>query len=183
MRVRSAPVSAPSPSAGRERGYDVLIQEVEPTINGDLADALLLIQHAAYAAEAALLHDTRIPPLHECVEGLRNTSLRWLAAFEEGRLIGALAWKDNGDELDIDRLMVIPSAHRRGAGRALVREVLRLSVNRRVIVSTGRDNFPAKNLYERLGLCKAEDTEVVPGLWVSHYVHNRRRDCPAADLN
>jgi hypothetical protein len=38
-------------------------------------------------------------------------------------------------------------------------------------VSTARGNGPAKALYERLGFSPANDQEVIPGLWVTHYVH------------
>jgi RimJ/RimL family protein N-acetyltransferase len=36
-------------------------------------------------------------------------------------------------------------------------------------VTTGRDNTPARILYERLGFTWTGDAEVVPGLWVSAY--------------
>jgi ribosomal protein S18 acetylase RimI-like enzyme len=149
----------------------VLIREVEPAADGDLAHALLLIQHAAYTVEAALLDDDRIPPLHEHVDELRKAPLRWLGAFVEDRLLGALAWSRNNDEFDIDRLMVAPSAHRRGVGTALVLEALHRTGDRRAIVSTGRDNLPARALYERLGFLRIADEEIVPGLWVTNYAH------------
>jgi GNAT superfamily N-acetyltransferase len=67
--------------------------------------------------------------------------------------------------------IVAPGAHRRGIGTALVCEVLSLGGNRLAIVSTGRDNHPARALYERLGFSEIEDTEVIPGLWVTRYAY------------
>ena len=151
----------------------MLIREVEPAADDDLAGALLVIQHAAYAVEAVLLNDDRIPPLHEHVDDLRKAPLRWLGAFAHDRLLGALAWSNDNDQLDVDRLMVAPSAHRRGVGTALVLEVLRHAGNRRVIVSTGRDNPPARAFYERLGFTRVADEQIVPGLWVTHYAYLR----------
>ena len=74
-------------------------------------------------------------------------------------------------EVDIDRLVVRPDAHRRGVGSALVRDVLGRAAGRRTTVSTGRGNEPARRLYERLGFTHAGDDEVLAGLWVSRYVH------------
>jgi hypothetical protein len=39
------------------------LREVVPAIDGELAGALLQVQHAAYAVEAAQIGDKRIPPL------------------------------------------------------------------------------------------------------------------------
>ncbi len=97
--------------------------------------------------------------------------LSWLAAFVDDRLVGAIAWAESVDEIDVDRLMVAPSAHRRGVALALAREVLRRSGTRWTVVSTGRDNSPATALYERLGFSRVDDREVLPGLWVTRLAH------------
>lgn len=135
-----------------------------------LARALLTLQHAAYAVEAELIGDDRIPPLHETLADLRAAPLRWLGAYEGARLIGAIGWTEDPSTVDIDRLVVDPAAHRRGAGRALVREVLTRAGDRRVLVATGRANRPARALYESLGFAPAGDQEVIPALWITRYV-------------
>ncbi len=66
-------------------------------------------------------------------------------------------------EVDIDRLVVDPSAHRQGVGKALVGEVLVSAGERRTVVSTGRANLPARTLYEKLGFGWVADEEVIPG--------------------
>jgi ribosomal protein S18 acetylase RimI-like enzyme len=73
--------------------------------------------------------------------------------------------------VDIDRLVVAPAAHRRGTGSALVRAVLDRAAGRRTTVSTGRDNAPARRLYERLGFTCVGEEEVIPALWISRYAH------------
>ena len=137
----------------------------------EFARALLQVQHAAYAVEAALIQDDRIPPLHEDLDDLRQVSLLWLSALVGATLVGAVGWTEEAGEVDIDRLVVAPPAHRRGVGSALVRAVLQRAGGRRTVVSTGRDNLPARSLYERLGFTWARDQEVVPGLWVARYTH------------
>ncbi len=100
------------------------ILQVVPGSDPELARTLLEIQHAAYALEASLILDDRIPALHEDVDDLRSAQLLWLAALVDGRLVGAVGWSENEEELDVDRLVVAPDMHRHGVGSALVRAVL-----------------------------------------------------------
>lgn len=149
----------------------MLFGDFEPAADSTLVGDLLLLQRAAYACEAALIGDDRIPPLHEELGDLVQAPLLWIGAFDEDRLVGAIGYQDVVDHLDIDRLVVAPSAHRRGTGSALVREVLHRAGRRSAVVSTGRDNHPARALYERLTFTWVRDEEVLPGLWISKYVH------------
>ncbi|MFI6989954.1 GNAT family N-acetyltransferase [Nonomuraea wenchangensis] len=146
----------------------MIIKTVSPH-DDPLGGQLLAVQKAAYAVEAELIGDDRIPPLHESLAELRARDLRWLAAFDGGELSGAVAWAESSDELDIDRLVVAPSMARRGIGRALVEAVLARAGGRRVVVSTGRDNVPARRLYEGLGFTLLGETEVIPKLWIARY--------------
>ncbi|WP_433956048.1 GNAT family N-acetyltransferase [Janibacter indicus] len=59
-------------------------------------------------------------------------------------MIGAVARAEDADGVDIDRLVVDPAVHRRGAGRKLVQAVLFRAGHRRATVSTGRANLPAR---------------------------------------
>lgn len=148
------------------------IVEVEPGGDERLAHVLLSVQHAAYAVEAAMIGDDRIPPLHETLDDLRGAPLRWLGAFHGRQLVGAIAWVEGNHEVDIDRLVVDPTVHRHGVGNTLVREVLALAGDQRTVVSTGRDNGPARALYERLGFAVIGETEVIPRLWITRYAHD-----------
>lgn len=145
------------------------ILPVVPGSDRELARTLLEIQHAAYALEARLILDDRIPALHEDVDDLRSAQLLWLAALVDGRLVGAVGWSENKYELDVDRLVVAPDMHRHGVGSALVRAVLQRARKRPTVVSTGCNNIPARIMYEHLGFVRVEDEEVIPGLWVTRY--------------
>lgn len=134
-----------------------------------LLERLVEIQRAAYLVEAALIGDDRIPPLHESPAELRGRDLSWLGAFDGTRLVGAIAWSQADHLVDIERLIVVPDSHRKGVARALVSDLLDLAESRRVVVSTGRDNGPARRLYESFGFAYVADDEPIPGLWLSRY--------------
>lgn len=152
---------------------------IDPRNDEAVARALLALQRAAYAVEAELLGDDRIPPLWESLDELRRAPLDWIGAFADGHLCGALGWSVQSDVIDIERVVVLPEAHRQGIGSALMRWTLALAGNRPTVVSTGRYNAPARALYERLDFEAVDELEVVPGLWVTRYRHGRSDVSPA----
>lgn len=149
----------------------VHLRTIAPAVDSGLARALLHVQHQAYTIEAAVIGDDRIPPLHEDLQSLQSAPLRWLGAFTGDTVVGAVAWTEDPAEVDIDRLLVAPHSHRQGVGSALVRAVLLHAADRRTTVSTGRENLPARRLYERLGFTGAGAEEAIPGLWIARYIH------------
>ena len=145
--------------------------ELDPATDAGVAAELLALQRSAHLVEAALVGDDRIPPLHESLPELRAAALWWLGASRQERLVGAVAVRVEGDGLDLDRLVVAPDAHRRGLGSALVAAVLHRTAGRPTTVSTGRDDRPARRLYEGRGFERTGDAQVLPGLWVTRSVH------------
>lgn len=159
----------------------IRIAAVDPSADPRLAAQLLSVQHASYRIEAELIGVDTIPQLHEDAAGLASSGLGWIAAFEaleaiEGSaasgsspVLGALAWSARHDAFEIERLVVSPDHFRRGIARRLVGEALRLADGRPVAVSTGRDNPPARRLYESAGFVHLGDAEAAPGVHLAHY--------------
>lgn len=129
----------------------------------EVAARVIEIQRAAYATEAELIGFDGIPPLHESVDDIRRADLKWLGCWEDGRLVGIMAWSVMDGTTDIDRLAVHPDHFRRGHGRALVSSV----VDGTVTVSTGTANHPALRLYESLGFNRIAEGQVAPGVTVT----------------
>jgi ribosomal protein S18 acetylase RimI-like enzyme len=130
-----------------------------------MAGALVELQRRAYAVEAALIGHDGIPQLTETAAELRAAGLHWLGiADRDGRPVAAVAYSWDGPVLDIERLAVDPAAFRRGLARRLLAALPAAHVT---VVSTGRDNLPARTLYHRHGFRHVEDVQVAPGLWVS----------------
>ena len=79
---------------------------------------------------------------------MQAAGLDWLGTFDETGLTGAVSWKvlDDGT-VDIHRLVVAPRAFRRGIATALLDALDARFPGRHALVSTGRDNGPARELY------------------------------------
>lgn len=130
---------------------------------------VLAMQHASYAVEAELVGHRQLPPLQEDDHAIASWPGRWATAWEGVDLLGAIAWTDDGQQLELSKVMVRPGAMRRGVASALLERVLTDSGAPRVVVATGRDNVPAVSFYRRHGFDHAGDEQVPPGLWVSAF--------------
>ena len=76
------------------------------------AHALIRVQRAAYAVEAELIGSTAIPALHETAADLAPCGETVLGREVDGRLVAAVGYRREGDELDLCRLVVDPPAFR-----------------------------------------------------------------------
>lgn len=132
----------------------------------DVAKRIVEIQIAAYRVEADLIGFDGIPQLTESAEDVRSLpSMQWRGAFDDGHLVGIIAWTETAEEIDIDRLAIDPRAARRGHGRRLVESV---PSDRVTLVSTGAKNLPALSLYQSLGFEMVGQTEIVPSVLLAH---------------
>jgi ribosomal protein S18 acetylase RimI-like enzyme len=107
----------------------------------------------AYAQEAQLLRVRHFAPLGRTVADIQAGADCYLGALEQGALVGALSFAPD-DELGqfiVNALVVHPEQQRRGFGRALLVEALRLGHGHAFAVATGADNTPALALYRSLG--------------------------------
>ena len=146
-------------------GAAIEIVRVDPGAHRALAEQILVVQKRSYAVEARLIGDDRIPLLHESVNDLCTAQVQWIVARDRGEILGAAAWSGS----EIDRLVVSPDAHRQGIGRSLAEVIIDSVVAQRIQVATGRDNAPARRLYESVGFVHTENQQVLPGLWLAFY--------------
>lgn len=150
-------------------------RELTPQQVRQRADELVELQRSAYQVEADLIGDTRIPQLTESAQELIDADLNWIICLADHRIIGAVAYSRLDEHtLDIERLIVSPDHHRQGIGRELIHH---LPPGAKV-VSTGRENRPARSLYENLGFTHDSDYEVLPDLWLSRYCWARTASPP-----
>ena len=155
------------------------VTEIRPI---DLADeataaAVVALQREAYAVEAALIGSDGIPALTESAEAVRAAGEDWIGAADDDGLVGAVSWRELADRtIDIHRLVVAPRAFRRGIATALLDALDERFPDRPMVVSTGRDNAPARELYARRGFVVVREREVVPGLWIAEHARPAARE-------
>lgn len=134
------------------------------------ATELLALQQRAYRQEADLIGSEEIPPLHETLEALQQSTETFYGYFLGSHLAGTVSYKREGDLLDIYRMMVHPDYFRRGIARALLYFVEGCEPGiKRIIVSTGALNVPARVLYQRCGFIATAEEEIIPHLWITHF--------------
>lgn len=153
----------------------MIFSSPDPAADPYVARIVLALQHASIAVEARLIGDDRLPPLQEDEHALTAWRGRWMMAWDGVDLLGAVAWSEHADHLEIVKVMVDPLAMRRGVASGLLARVLDDPARRPVLVATGRDNAPGVAMYVKHGFEPVADELVPPGIWVTRL----RRDPPS----
>jgi ribosomal protein S18 acetylase RimI-like enzyme len=98
--------------------------EILPIAPGDAGEALTL-QRAAFVQEALIYDSVQMPPLTQSLEELRAELVDNLGcvAREDGRMLGIVRARTDGDLLLIGRLAIAPDVQGRGIGSRLLRAV------------------------------------------------------------
>jgi ribosomal protein S18 acetylase RimI-like enzyme len=146
--------------------------EIRPLDLGDpttIAD-LVRLQRASYRVEADLIGFEDLPPLRETPEELTAVQETFLGAYEDERLLGAIAFFRHPTWVDIYRLVVDPDAFRRGIASRLLDALDELHADAAyVTVATAERNGPAIELYERRGFRVVGRTTVAPGIRIVRF--------------
>ncbi|MER5261372.1 bifunctional NAD(P)H-dependent oxidoreductase/GNAT family N-acetyltransferase [Actinosynnema sp. NPDC002837] len=142
---------------------DAVAPAVPPPVPGvrlrpaDAADAaeLVVLQRCCWVQEAVANQDWDLAPLHEAVDDVRAWTADWAVwcARLDGRLVGAVRARRDGDTWDIGRLMVAPDLAGRGLGAWLLRfaEEQAPAGVRTARLHTGARSHRNVALYERSG--------------------------------
>ncbi|MCW2165210.1 putative N-acetyltransferase YhbS [Microbacterium hydrothermale] len=132
-------------------------------ITTDDAGEVLTIQRAAFASEALIYGDPDMPPLTQTLEELAAELVENLGcvAVTDGRLVGAVRARRDGDLLLIGRLAIAPDQQGEGLGTLLlsaVEERGREAGASTAELFTGGLSEANQRLYEREGYERTETT-------------------------
>ena len=131
------------------------------------APDILALQLRAYASEAAHYGDQQIPPLVQTIDDLTAELATHLAlkAVLDGRIVGSVRARRDGETARIGRLIVDPPQQGRGIGTLLMRKIeAALQGVARYELFTGHLSEGNLRLYHRLGYTASRQESVAPDL-------------------
>jgi len=135
--------------------------------NPHTAKQVLDLQKASYIVEAKLIDFFDIPPLKDNVESIRACEEIFFGYFDTSKIIGIISLKHTDNIIDIHRVAVCPVYFRKGIAQSLLTFIENLDIyTQKIIVSTGKNNFPAINFYLKNGYKIEGETEVAKSIFI-----------------
>ncbi|PEK98644.1 GNAT family N-acetyltransferase [Bacillus sp. AFS017336] len=133
-----------------------------------IANLILNVQLPAYKVEAKLINFEGIPQLKDNAQSITDSNEIFIGYMDQNELMGFLAYSENEDEYQICRLVVHTNYFKQGIAKKLVGNFLNNIVKtKKVIVSTGSENYPAINLYKNFGFKFKSKIEVAPDFFIT----------------
>lgn len=121
------------------------------------AAKILEIQKLAFRGQAVVYDDFTLPPLTQTLEELIQDfkTHAFLKALYDGKIVGSVRGRAEGDTCHISRLIVHPDYQNRGIGKMLIHAVEnKFGGVRRYELFTGHKSRKNLALYGKLGYCK-----------------------------
>jgi tRNA (guanine37-N1)-methyltransferase len=140
--------------------------DIVPAVRGD-AGEILTLQRACWVQEALDNDTLDIPALHESLEDVEASLEDWtyFVVRAEGRLVGAVRGKLDGEHWDIGRVMVAPDLQGRGLGRLLLEHIQTVAPAEAssYVLFTGVHSADNQRMYKKAGFSLRKDLPAPPG--------------------
>jgi ribosomal protein S18 acetylase RimI-like enzyme len=137
----------------------------------DIAEQIYQLQQASYAVERDLIDYADFPPLRVTAADIRQEPGTFLGAWAGEALLGILSFTATPQVLDIGRLIVHPSAFRRGIASQLLSAAEHSATGQHhLTVSTAEKNQPAVALYQRHGYRVLKRSQLPDGLVLVRFI-------------
>lgn len=137
--------------------------------NLEIVRNILELQIASYKIEANIIEFWDIPTLKDTVSSLEECDEIFYGYYINNVLAGIISFKMIENILDIHRVAVDPIFFRKGIAEKLVSFVEEVNRNvHKIIVSTGRDNFPAVSLYLKVGYEKTGNIKIAKDVYLTN---------------
>lgn len=130
------------------------------------AGEVLTVQRAAFVSEALIYGSVDMPPLTQTFEALEaelRDAYGWVARVN-GRLVGAIRGRIDGDLLLIGRIAIAPDMQGEGVGAALLEAAEANSGAREAELFTGSLSEANIRLYERKGYVETQRVDQGEGI-------------------
>ena len=127
-----------------------MIRKLEHSVKVN-AENIRNVFQVSYKIEAKLLGARNFPPLSRSIQSFINSANAFYGFYTNKRLVAVLEMKKEPDSMLIQSLVVHPDFFRRGIARKLIEFILQKFDSNQFTVETGKDNDPARKLYESFG--------------------------------
>jgi ribosomal protein S18 acetylase RimI-like enzyme len=124
-----------------------MIQRIEHSTSIN-ARGIRRVFQISYRIEAQLLGAKKFPPLERPITAFQNCTNDFFGFYENEEVVAVIEMKKELKSLHIQSLVVNPNYFRRGIAKNLVEFVLNHYELNLFTVETGKDNRPARKLYE-----------------------------------
>ncbi len=143
--------------------------------NPEIARCILELQIASYSIEADIIGFNDIPPLKDTAESINTCDEIFYGYYINDVLAGIISYKIIEKVIDIHRVAIHPLFFRMGIANNLINFIEGLENNiNKVVVSTGKENLPAVNLYLKNGYKKEKDIEISKGMYITEFEKNMK---------
>jgi len=150
-------------------GGDEMIKKLEIR-NLDMRIKIEKLQKESYLVEARLINYFKIPGLIEDEKKLVESQEIFYGYIIDDQLLGIISYKLLNNIIDIHRLAILPNHFNKGIATSLIKNIEKLEIKtQKIIVSTGKKNYPACKLYEKLGYIKINETIIEDNLIINNY--------------
>ncbi len=127
-----------------------MIQRIEHNL-AEEANEIRRVFQISYKIEAHLLGAEKFPPLERPISDFEHCANDFFGYYEDEKLIAVVEMKKEENAMHIQSLVVDPSHFRKGIGRKLIKFILNYFDSHQFTVETGKNNPPARKLYEGFG--------------------------------
>jgi ribosomal protein S18 acetylase RimI-like enzyme len=137
----------------------------------NIAEQIYQLQQASYSVERDLIDYHDFPPLRVTAADIQQEPGIFLGVWAGEALLGILSYTVTPQLLDIGRLIVHPSAFRRGIASKLLSAVERSATGQQhLTVSTAEKNEPAVALYQKHGYHILKRSQLPDGLVLVRFI-------------
>lgn len=131
---------------------------------------IIELQKASYLIEASWINCYDIPGLLDDDSKLLESKETFYGYRIDGMLEGIISYRILDNTLDIHRVAVDPKYFNRGIASDMIKHVEnKVGKIERIIVSTGKENYPACRLYKKLGFDIVGETDIAEGLKIVNF--------------
>ena len=127
-----------------------MIQRIEHSV-AEEANEIRRVFQISYKIEAQLLDAKKFPPLERPISAFKHCENDFFGYYEEGKLVAVIEMKNEENAMHIQSLVVDPNHFRKGIARKLIAFILNYFDSHQFTVETGKNNPPARKLYEGFG--------------------------------